>query len=58
MRFLVQLGASFTVEARSAAHFAEDLAIFDFALSAQEMAALEELNKQPSYEGSVTGLNA
>ena len=29
------------VEARSSAHFAEDLALFDFALSAEEMAAEE-----------------
>ena len=46
------------VEARSSAHFAEDLALFDFALSAEEMAALAAINKQPGYEGSITGPNA
>ena len=50
--------ASYTVEARSAAHFREDLDIFDFELSREEMALLEGLNRQPSFEGAVTGPNA
>lgn len=57
LRWLTQVGASFTVEARTATHFAEDLALFDFALSNEDMAALEALNKQPQYEGAITGLN-
>ena len=58
LRWLTQSGASFTVEARSGAHFKEDLSLFDFALSAEEMAALAAINKQPGYEGSVTGPDA
>ena len=58
LRWLLDAGASFTVEARTAAHFAEDLGVFDFALTQGEMAALEELNRQPSFEGSVTAPNA
>ena len=58
LRWLTQYGASFTVEAKSAAHFREDLELFDFELSPAEMAALEELNVQPAFEGSVTGPNA
>jgi len=58
LRWLLDAGASFTVEARSAAHFEEDLALFDFALTADEMAALEQLNKQPEYERSVTAADA
>ena len=49
---------SYTVEAKSAAHFREDIEIFDFALSREEMAALEELNVMPGYEGSVTSPDA
>lgn len=54
LRWLTQYGASYTVEASSATHFKEDIEIFDFALSKEEMAALEELNVMPGYEGSVT----
>ena len=58
LRFLTQIGASYTVEARSAAHFADDLGVFDFTLTPPEMEALEAINRQPTYEGSVTGPNA
>jgi 2,5-diketo-D-gluconate reductase A len=58
LRWLTQVGASYTVEARSAKHFQENLSIFDFELSAEDLAALERLNKQPQYEGSVTGPDA
>ena len=58
LRYLTQRGASFTVEARSEKHFKDDLEVFDFALSRAELAALEALNKQPQYEGSVTGASA
>lgn len=58
LRWLTQAGASFTVEARSSEHFAEDVALWDFELSAEELAALEKLNKQPEYEGAVTGPEA
>eukprot|EP00316_Scyphosphaera_apsteinii_P024116 CAMPEP_0119304626 /NCGR_PEP_ID=MMETSP1333-20130426/5801_1 /TAXON_ID=418940 /ORGANISM="Scyphosphaera apsteinii, Strain RCC1455" /LENGTH=322 /DNA_ID=CAMNT_0007307545 /DNA_START=1 /DNA_END=966 /DNA_ORIENTATION=+ len=49
LRWLTQSGASFTVEARSASHFKEDLNIFDFELSKAELGELEALNKQPLY---------
>ena len=58
LRFLTQIGASYTVEAKSAAHFGEDLDIFGFELTAEEMASLQELNQQPAFEGSVTGPTA
>ena len=58
LRFLTQIGASYTVEAKSATHFTEDLNIFDFKLSDEELQALEALNRQPQYEGSVTAPNA
>ena len=45
-------------QARSAAHFGEDLAIFDFELDAADMAQLEAINQQPRYERSVTGPDA
>ena len=55
LRWLTQYGpASYTVEAKTAEHFREDIDIFDFTLSREEMAALEELNVMPGYEGSVT----
>lgn len=46
-------GAAFTVETKSAAHFAEDSpdALFDFELSASDMGRLETLNAQPAAEG-------
>ena len=58
LRWLTQAGASFTVEASSAEHFRDDVSLFDFELSVEEMAALERINKQPELEGSVTGPNA
>ena len=58
LRWLTQAGASYTVEAKSPEHFRDNLAIFDFELTAEDVAALERLNKQPQYEGSVTGPDA
>ena len=54
LRFIVQNGASFTVQSKSAAHFAEDVSIFDFELSRDDMAQLESFNRQPSWEGAIT----
>ena len=54
LRFITQAGASFTVQASSGAHFADDVALFDFELTGEEMRRLEALNVQPSWEGSVT----
>ena len=56
LRFITQSGASYTMQTKSAAHFAEDGpgGIFDFELSANDMARLESLNVQPSWEGSIT----
>jgi len=54
LRWLTQVGASFTVEARSAAHFRENVDLFDFELTRDELAALESLNRQPYYEGAPT----
>ena len=58
LRWLTQSGVSFTVEARSAEHFRDDVGIFDFEMSREEMSQLEALNRQPSFEGAVTGPNA
>ena len=58
LRYLTQLGASFTVEAKSSAHFKENLSLFDFKLSDEELRMLEALNRQPQYEGSITGPDA
>ena len=49
LRWVTQSGASFTVAARSAAHFADDLALFDFELDAEDMRRLEAINKQPAF---------
>ena len=49
LRWVVQSGASFTVAARSAAHVADDLALFDFELDAEDMQRLEAINKQPAF---------
>ena len=46
LRWITQSGASFTVASASAAHFAEDLALFDWQLDAEDMARLSGLNKQ------------
>ena len=45
LRWVVQSGASFTVAARSAEHFADDLALFDWALDDDDMARLGAINK-------------
>lgn len=58
LRWLTQTGASFTVEAKTASHLQEDLNIFDFALSSDDVAALEALNKQPQYERAMTSPDA
>ena len=58
LRWVTQSGASFTVEAKSAKHFAENLALFDFELDAGDMSKLEAINLQPRYERSVTGPDA
>ena len=39
LRFLTQIGASYTVEAKSTTHFTEDLSIFDLKLSDGELRA-------------------
>ena len=54
LRFITQTGASFTVQSKSAAHFREDVQLFDFELSREDMAQLETFNRQPSWEGSIT----
>ena len=54
LRWITQSGASFTVQASSGSHFADDVSLFDFALTGEEMRRLEELNVQPTWEGSVT----
>mgnify|MGYP002838045047 CR=1 FL=1 len=46
LRWITQSGASFTVASASAAHFAEDIALFDWQLDAEDMARLGGLNKQ------------
>ena len=58
LRYLTQIGASYTVEAKSPTHFTEDLSIFDFELSREDLAALDALNKQPQYEGGPTPFTA
>lgn len=40
LRWILQSGASFTTQSRNPAHFAEDLAVFDFSLTDAEMRAL------------------
>ena len=50
LKWITQSGASFTVEARSAGHFAEDLALFDWQLDKADMEQLEALNKQPDSD--------
>ena len=46
LRWITQSGASFTVASASAAHFAEDLALFDWRLDEEDMERLGGLNKQ------------
>lgn len=43
LRWIVQSGASFTTQSKTKAHFDEDLQIFDFELTADEMAKLSSL---------------
>jgi 2,5-diketo-D-gluconate reductase A len=43
LRWIVQTGASFTTQSKNKQHFTEDLDIFDFELTAQEMATLTAL---------------
>jgi diketogulonate reductase-like aldo/keto reductase len=43
LRWLVQNGAAFTTQSQNAAHFAEDLDIFDFELTPEDMATLDQL---------------
>ena len=43
LRWIVQSGASFTTQSKTKAHFAEDLQIFDFELTADEMEKLTSL---------------
>jgi len=43
LKWIVQNGASFTTQSQKREHFAEDLAIFEFELTIEEMARLSEL---------------
>lgn len=43
LRWIVQTGGSFTTQTKSKGHFAEDLDIFDFELTPEEMATLSKL---------------
>jgi len=43
LRWIVQSGASFCTQSRSRTHFAEDLNVFDFALTETEMDAISKL---------------
>lgn len=43
LRWIVQTGASFTTQSKNKEHFVEDLDIFDFELTADEMATLSAL---------------
>lgn len=43
LRWIVQTGASFTTQSKKKEHFAEDLEIFDFELTADEMKMLSNL---------------
>ena len=43
LRWIVQTGASFTTQSQNPTHFAEDLEVFDFELSAEDMATLDAL---------------
>ncbi len=42
-RWLVQNGAASPTQSQNAAHFAEDIDIFDFELTPEDMATLDEL---------------
>jgi diketogulonate reductase-like aldo/keto reductase len=43
LRWIVQRGAGFAVQSKSAAHFAEDLDVFGWELSPEEMARLSKV---------------
>lgn len=43
LRWIIQNGASFCTQSKSKSHFAEDLDVFDFELSAEEMNKLSQL---------------
>ena len=43
LRWIVQSGASYCVQSQKASHFKEDLDVFDFQLSAQDMERLDNL---------------
>lgn len=43
LRWIVQTGASYSCQSKSRAHFAEDLNVFDFELTADEVKALSAL---------------
>ena len=43
LRWVIQKGAAFTTQTRSRAHFEEDIDVFDFELSATDMAALDRI---------------
>ena len=49
LRWVTQSGCSFAVATSSAAHFAEDLALFDWQLNRKDMERLEAINKQPAF---------
>mmetsp|Transcript_27866 Transcript_27866/g.50404 ORF Transcript_27866/g.50404 Transcript_27866/m.50404 type:complete len:344 (+) Transcript_27866:87-1118(+) len=43
LRWIVQSGAAFSTQSKSKSHFEEDLKVFDFALSDEEMAKITQL---------------
>ena len=47
LRWIVQSGAAFTTQTKKREHFKEDLELFDFELSADEMKALGKLRIDP-----------
>merc|ERR1711871_1767462 len=50
LRWVVQSGAAFVTQSKSAQHFREDLDIFNFELSPEEMALLDGLTAMPPWE--------
>ncbi len=52
LRWLTQVGVSYSVQSQSAAHFREDADVFDFELSAGDMAELNGLNAHPAASAS------
>lgn len=43
LRWIVDQGATFSTQTRSKKHFMEDIDIFDFKLSAEDLATLEKV---------------